>query len=252
MITSLRNPRVAAAKKLRRSRARREAGRTTIEGPFVLEEALRAGVAICDVFCLEDDQPGQQLCSTHGVDVQLVAPHVLGALAETTHPRGPVAVIETPEAGPVQPIDSVVLWGIGDPGNAGTIIRTAAAFGFQVLATADTVDLWSPKVLRSAVGAHFRVGPIVGLAPDPAALLSLGLRPVATAAGGETPLEVVVGDDGPQAFLVGNEAHGIPAVVCDHPVITTTSIAMPGGTESLNAAVSAAIVMYERMRRTQS
>jgi TrmH family RNA methyltransferase len=162
-----------------------------------------------------------------------------------------VAVIEIPEAGPVEPIDSVVLWGIGDPGNAGTIVRTAAAFGFQVLATVDTVDLWSPKVLRSAVGAHFRARPIAGLAPDPGALQSLGLRLVATAADGEIPLEAAVGDDGAQAFLVGNEAHGIPAAVCHHPAVTTTAIAMPGGTESLNAAVSAAIVMYERMRRTQ-
>ena len=252
VITSLRNPRVAAARKLRRSRVRRETGRTLIEGPFALEEALRAGVAVQEVFCGADDKTAIDMCAEHGVDIHTVTSSVLNGLAATTQPRGPVAVIDIPVADPVERADSIVMWGIGDPGNAGTIIRTAAAFGFQVLATVDTVDLWSPKVLRSAAGAHFRVGPVAGLPADPAALAYPGLRLVATAADGEIPLREAAGADGPVAFLIGNEAHGIPAAVRRDPAVVTAAIAMPGGTESLNAAVTAAIVMYERMQIRQT
>lgn len=252
VITSLRNPRVAAARKLRRSRVRRETGRTTIEGPFLLEEAIRAGVAVQEVFCLADDEPALELCAANGIDENVVAGEVMNGLAETAQPRGPVAVIAIPVAGPIRPVDSIVLWGVADPGNAGTIIRTAAAFGFQVVATVGSVDLWSPKVVRSAVGSHFRVGPIEGAAADPEMLSSSGLRLVAMAADGEVSLRAAAADEASLGFIVGNEAHGVPASVRQHPAVTTAAIPMPGGTESLNAAVTAAIVMYERMHTARA
>ncbi len=248
MITSQRNPRVVAAKRLRRSRVRRETGRTTIEGPFLLEEAVRAGVAVHEAFCLATDQSSLELCAANGIDTHLVAGNVMEGLAETAHPRGPVAVIDIPTAGPIRPVDSIVLWEVADPGNAGTIIRTAAAFDFQVIATVDSVDLWSPKVVRAAVGSHFRVGPIQGVAADPETLSSRGLRLVAMAADGEVSLREAAADDASLGFIVGNEAHGIPASVRQHPAVIRAAISMPGGTESLNAAVTAAIAMYERMQ----
>ena len=248
VVSSLRNSRVAAARKLQRTRVRRQTGRTTIEGPFLLEEATRSGCVVQEVFCLADDRATLELCTAHGIDVTVVEANVINGLADTIQPRGPVAVIGIPEAGSIQRVDSIVLWGVGDPGNAGTIIRTAAAFGFQVLATVDCVDLWAPKVIRSGVGAHFRAVPIEGVPPDPELLISSGLRLVVTAADGEAPLgEAVVGDDA-VALIVGNEAQGVPVAVRQHPAVATAAIPMPGGTESLNAAVAAGIAMYERMR----
>jgi TrmH family RNA methyltransferase len=214
----------------------------------LLQEAIRAGIVVHEVFCLVDDRPTQQLCAANCIDSHVVARNVINGLAETTHPRGPVAVIEIPEAQPIRPVDSIVLWGVADPGNAGTILRTAAAFGFQVVATVDSVDLWSPKVVRSAVGAHFRVRPSEGVTADPALLSSLGLRLVAMAADGAYPLREVAMTDASLAFLVGNEARGVPASVRQHPAVITSAISMPGGTESLNVAVTAAIVMYERIQ----
>ena len=248
MITSLRNPRIAAVRKLRRSRVRRETGHTTIEGPFLLEEAIAAGVVVHEAFCLADDQSALELCAANGIDTHVVAGNVMDGLAETGRPRGPVAVISILVPGPIRAVDSIVLWGLADPGNAGTIIRTAAAFGFQVVATVDSVDLWSPKVVRAAVGSHFRVGPIEGAAADPDKLSSIGLRLVALAADGEESLREASAGDAPLAFIVGNEAHGVPASIRQHPAVSTAAISMPGGTESLNAAVTAAIVMYERMQ----
>lgn len=238
-------------RKLRRSRVRRETGQTTVEGPFLLEEATRGGNLVREVFCLPDDRATLDLCEAQGIDVVVVSANVIDGLADTSQPRGPVAVVDIPDSGSIQRVDSIVLWGIADPGNAGTIIRTAAAFGFQVVATVNCVDLWSPKVVRAGVGAHFRAAPIGEVPADPELLISSGLRVVVTAADGEAQLsEVAVGGE-PIAFVVGNEAHGVPLSVRQHPAITTAAIPMPGGTESLNAAVTAAIVMYERLQASR-
>lgn len=212
-----------------------------------MEEAVRGRVTVRETFCLPDDRATLELCAGHGIDVVTVAPHVISALAETVQPRGPVAVIDIPESGPIRTVDSVVLWGVGDPGNAGTVIRTAAAFGFQVVATAGSVDLWSPKVVRSGMGGHFEVRPVEAVPANPETLISSGLRLVAMAADGDVPLSEAVAGEDAVAVIVGNEAHGIPAFVQEHGAVTTAAIQMPGSAESLNAAVAAAIAMYERI-----
>ena len=248
MITSVRNPRIAAVRRLGRARERRATGRTTIEGPFLLAEAVEAGVGIHEVFLTPDDQASAQLCMRVGLEATQVAPEVIKGLSNNVSPRGPIAVISIPEAPAPRAVDSVVLWDIADPGNAGTIIRTAGAFGFQVMATKRCVDLWSPKVIRSGVGGHFRATPFEGLDPDPQALFDLGLRPlVAVAHADYEPAEKVMSGSTPIALLVGNEAHGVPGDVADTAGIESISLPMPGGAESLNAAVAAGILMYLRM-----
>ena len=247
MITSSRNNRVAAAKKLRRTRVRRQMGNTLVEGPFLLEEAAAAAAQIQEVFALEEDAATARICKEQGCSLLRVTPQVMGALASSVNPRGPVAVVSIPETPPLEPRDSVVLWDIADPGNAGTIIRTAGAFGFQVIATAGCVDLWSPKVIRSGVGGHFRAPPIVDLDPDPGVLIASGLTPLVAAAGASAPADEVVGIPVPVALIIGNEAHGVPGRVVDTPGVNVFSLPMPGGAESLNAAVAAGIAMYLRM-----
>jgi TrmH family RNA methyltransferase len=141
------------------------------------------------------------------------------------------------------------MWDVADPGNAGTIIRSAAAFGFQVVATAGCVDLWSPKVVRAGVGGHFRTSIVAGFGPVPRGLVEAGLRPFVAEAGGATSPEAMVGTSGPVALIVGNEARGTPAAVVEELGVEALSLAMPGGTESLNAAVAASILMYLRSAR---
>ncbi len=246
MITSLRNQRIVDARRLERRRERRATGRTTIDGPFLLHEAVTAGIAIHDLFATPDDAATESLAAAAGIAVTHVSSDVIDGLASSLHPRGPVAVVSVPTSARVRAVDSVVLWEISDPGNAGTIIRTAAAFGFQVLATADCVDLWSPKVLRAAVGGHFRTTISEGMEPDLARLTEVGLAPFATSAQGEDVGHLDIGLHDAVALIVGNEAHGLPEHVSGATGVTQAAIPMPGGTESLNAAVTAGIFMYLR------
>ncbi len=238
-ITSRRNPRVAAAARLRRREVRRKEGRTLLEGPHLLAEAVRASQPVETVFALAGDTTAATLAAGSDADLLVVTRPVLDRLAPTEHPRGPVAVLRTPPAADVRDRNAVVLWGVADPGNAGTIIRTAAAFGAAVVAGPDTVDPWSPKALRAGAGAHFRIelGEIESLAELAAT------TKVATVVRGGTPVRELRTRE-PWAVLVGSEAHGLPAEVVAAADEAVT-IPMPGGTESLNAAAAAAIVLYE-------
>ena len=247
MITSPRNARVAAARKLRRPRVRRETRRTLIEGPFLLEEARSAGIIVDEVFALAGDAETAASCHREGWQLHEVAPDVMAALASSVNPRGPVAVAAIPDSPQIECRDSVVLWGVADPGNAGTIIRTAGAFGFQVIATAGSVDLWSPKVVSAGVGGHFRANPVEGMAADLVVLQAAGLRPLVATSAGVTRVDDAVRGEEPVALVVGNEAHGVPEEVIGAPGVETFMIPMPGGTESLNAAVAASISMYLRI-----
>lgn len=203
-----------------------------------MAEAIAAGVRIVEMFVGGDDVEGLDLAARAGVPPMLLEPHVLERVAGTETPRGPVAVIDVPAAGPVRR-DAVIIE-VADPGNAGTILRSAAAFGLDVVAVEGSTDLWSPKVLRAAAGAHFHT--TIG-----------GVGPQATIAtvveGGVAPWELgsVLAPAQTWSVLVGSEAHGLDRVRVERADVLVT-IPMPGGTESLNAAVAAAIVMYEMSR----
>ena len=127
------------------------------------------------------------------------------------------------------------------------IVRTGAAFDFQVIATEGCVDLWSPKVIRAGAGGHFRSTLIESVAPDLGPLRAAGLHPFVVTADGRTAAVEAVKRSEPLALVVGNEAHGVPEELRTRPDLETTKIPMPGGVESLNVAVAAAILMYLRM-----
>ncbi|MCP3996169.1 MAG: RNA methyltransferase [bacterium] len=245
MITSRQNPRVSAVRKLRRRRERKATGLTTVESPNLVHEAIAGGVRVHEIFALPGDDEAGLAAENAGIGVTEISMDVLERMASSVTPRGPIAVIEIPPPPAIEARDTIVLWEMADPGNAGTVIRTAAAFGFQVLATAGSVDLWAPKVIRSAVGGHFRTPVVERVKPELKVLEEAGLLPLATAADGVDIAKVDLSDDTPMAFIIGNEAHGLPAALTSRA--TTLSLSMPGGTESLNAAVSAGIFMYLRM-----
>ena len=134
MIESTRNPRVVRAAKLHRVRNRRETGETLLEGPNVIGAALAAGLVPDLVFTLDRNTLADRAAGA-GSEVVSVTEAVMSKLAGTENPRGPVAIVAIPESGLVAPVDTIVLCGINDPGNAGTLIRSAAAFSFQVVAT---------------------------------------------------------------------------------------------------------------------
>ncbi len=238
-ISSPRNARVLAAGRLQRVRGRRETGNTVIEGPHVLAEAIAGGAAVSEVFGLETDADAEQLAEASGAEWVPVTQRVLEKLATTESPRGPVAVVAIPDDVPISG-DSVWI-DTSDPGNAGTIIRTAAAFGLSVVVASDAVDPWSPKVLRAASGGHFRTHVSVGPPPP--------VQTVATVVEGGVPLDEVgalLGAD-PMCILVGNESHGLSAEMVDGAALAVT-IPMAGGIESLNAGIAAAILMVELAR----
>jgi RNA methyltransferase, TrmH family len=234
-VRSPRNAKVVEASRLLRARERRAAGLTLLEGPHVLAEAVAAGADVRRVFALAGDHAGQEAARQSGAELVVVEQAALDRLAPTESPRGPIAVMAIPPPG--QPMGDTVMLAVTDPGNAGTIIRTAAAFGFDVYAAEGAVDVWSPKVVRAGAGAHFRTRLVQACpAAHIATVVSGGIA--------ARHLPSALDPDRRWAVLVGSEAHGLSAGVANAAEVKVT-IPMPGGTESLNAAVAAAIVMYE-------
>lgn len=243
-VRSPRNPRVGEAVRLRRARERRTRHQTLLEGPHLLAEAAAAGAAIVEVFGLAGDEDARRLAEQSGAVWIPVEQPVLDRLAPTETPRGPVAVLAYPA--PVAPSRDFLWLELGDPGNAGTLVRTAAAFGLDVAAPAGTVDLWSPKVLRAAAGGHFHTG-----VAQPWELGDDVGRIVTVLEGGIAPAALADLDRTRRwAVLIGSEAHGLGAETRRTADVSVT-IPMPGGTESLNAAVAGAIVAYELARQRQ-
>lgn len=238
-VSSTRNQHVVRAGRLRRARGRREAEATILEGPHILAEAVGAGASVTDVFGRVEDGDARALAGAAGARWIPVVEDVLRKIADTDNPRGPVAIVQIPE--PVTIEDDCIWLDTADPGNAGTLIRTAAAFGFGVVFASEAVDPWSPKVVRAAAGGHFRTA--IGIARPSNAFT------VATIVTGGVPLDEV-GDhlpvERPVCLLIGNEAHGLPASMIEVADLTV-SIPMIGDIESLNAAVAGAICMYEVM-----
>jgi RNA methyltransferase, TrmH family len=230
-VRSSRNSRVAAAVRLHRARDRKREARTILEGPHLIAEALAAGVELHQVFGVGDAP--EWLAEAPWISVTA---EVLARVADTESPRGPVAVMSIPP--PQAPQRDHLVLDVTDPGNAGTLIRTAAAFGLDVVVRRGAVDPWSPKVLRSAAGSHFRTR--IGVDQVEAGV-------IATVVDGGVPVRDIgrhLTVDRLWSVVVGAEAHGVStpeAAAADIRV----SIPMPGGTESLNAAVAGSIVAYE-------
>lgn len=239
-IRSLTNTKVVEAGRLHRTRNRRQSGKTLIEGPNALTQAVAAGIAIERTFVLETEIGSEWPSSMP------VSEAVLQKVAGTENPRGPIAVAVIPPNHPVpRDRDLMVLWGVSDPGNVGTLIRSCAAFGLGVVVGPNTADPWAPKTIRASAGAHFRI-PISSI--DSVDELA-GHRLAATVVSGGADLTQLPG--GPWAVIVGEEAAGLtPGIVsaCDLSV----SIPMPGGGDSLNVAAAGAIIAYVLSYRSES
>lgn len=174
----------------------------------------------------------------------------LNRLTDTVHPQGVVAVCEWVEGVlPERPQLVVVCAQVRDPGNAGTVIRCADAFGADaVVLTADSVEVTNPKVVRASVGSIFHL-PVVtrtDLAATLADLRARGLQVLAADGGGAEQLDGLAAEGAlarPTAWVLGNEAWGLPP---DHAALADHRVAVPlwGRAESLNLSTAAAVCLY--------
>ena len=186
--------------------------------------------------------------SGHNERSVIVVPDALFATVSATEtPQGVIGVFPMPEWEDLRtaPVLAVVADGIQDPGNLGTIIRSAAASGASaVLYTHGTVDPYNPKVVRAAAGAHFQVP--VRYADDLATALT-GSAVYLAEGGSGTPIDQIDWTE-PSTVVVGSEAHGAGPEARRLPS-TLVSIPMVNGVESLNAGVAASIILYEAFRQ---
>ena len=214
------NARLAAARRLTSRKGRRDAGRFLAEGAQAVGEALARGDVVVEVFATAD-AIARNATVLAGVEVAEVSARAAAELSETVHPQGLVAVCRTvdvplPAALARRPRLVAGLVEANDPGNAGTILRTADAAGAGAIVLAGPgVDVYNGKAVRASAGSLFHLD--VALAPDPLELIdqarAAGLRVLATTGGGACDLDLLV-DAGslaePTMWLFGNEAHGLP------------------------------------------
>ncbi len=237
-IDSTANERVKAVRRLRRGRERRQTRQTLVEGPILVAAALEAGIVPVDVYTLGGGALVAR-CEAAGSTIVEVSGPVLEAISTTMEPQDPVGVLAIPELDGLETRRTVVAVEIGDPGNVGTLIRSAGALGWQI-ALIGGADPWSPKVLRASAGVQLS-HPAVAI-DELERLVTIGLDPIATiVSGGIDPGSLEV--DNPIALLVGNETHGLPTTLVEHCVASLT-IPIAAGVESLNAAVAGALAMY--------
>ncbi|HZO50518.1 MAG TPA: RNA methyltransferase [Gaiellaceae bacterium] len=224
MITSRENERLKLARKLLAARKhRRESGLFACEGEDLVEAASAAGI-----------EPVELL-----VAGETVAPELLASVSTLPHPARVIGVYRTADLPSAQRDVALGLWRLADPGNVGTLIRTADAFRAAVALSGGCADPLGPKALRASAGAIFRV-PLVAWHEAPG-------RHVALVAHGGTPL-ADVDLTPPLTLLLGAERAGLPdeLVAQSHKA----TIALPGPAESLNVAAAGAIALYEVSRRS--
>ena len=247
-ITSRDNPRFKTLRQLAGDNtAYRKLGQVWLEGEHLCSAALARGVLIREWVFSESGWSSRAAAFGHLDGEVLVLPDALFAsLSELPSPGGVAGVLSLSDALDLDPqAHTLVLDRVQDAGNVGSMLRSAAAMGVtQVLALKGTAALWSPKVVRSGMGAHFALRLMEGLEPQDLA----GLK---------APLIVTLPHHGPWlheltaaktlphpcAWVLGHEGQGVQAALIEQAALSVR-IAQPGGEESLNVAAAAAICLY--------
>ncbi|HIE12706.1 MAG TPA: RNA methyltransferase [Desulfotomaculum sp.] len=257
------NPRVKGLLRLAHRRGREKEERFLIEGPRLVLEALSADWPLEAVYCSARFTKSRKLAGLlnrlheRRVAVFEVPPGVFDRIACTEEPQGVLAVGRIRK---VQLADLlrdpkpliVVVDGLQDPGNLGTMLRTAGAAGASgAVLLPGTVSLYNPKVVRATAGALFRLPVVEGVSVTEALafIKNAGLKLVAAEAQGDLPF-YAADFLGPTAIAVGGEGAGLKTEV-KKAAHQRVFIPMPGGTESLNAAVAASLLIYEALRQRQ-
>ena len=222
-----------------------------IEGLHLVQEAVKSGLKLHTVFVRSGNEALLQQLAVGDADVLVVAEEVFLSATMTEHPQGIAALLEAPQFTAQEMLRGnplvVVAAGLQDPGNLGTLVRSAEAFGATgMMLLPGTVSLWNAKTLRASSGSAFRL-PVVALAAHEAfaALRAQGVRILAAVArDGDSEADL----SGPSALLVGNEGAGLPdAWIAEADARVT--IPLPGAVESLNAAIAGSLLLYDAMRQ---
>jgi TrmH family RNA methyltransferase len=250
-----RSARIVAARKLTRRAGRDAAGLFLAEGRQAVVEALADPAGVREVFATEAARDAhRELLGSTAVPVRLVTEKAAAGLSETVTPQGLVAVcalrdVPAAQVAAAPPRLMVGLAELADPGNAGTVLRTADASGAgAVVFGAGSADPYGGKAVRASAGSLFHVDVVRGAPLEDVlpALQAAGVTVLAADGGGEVALDDVAADgrlSGPVLWLFGNEARGVPAglaALADARV----RIPMRGRAESLNLAAAAAICLY--------
>jgi TrmH family RNA methyltransferase len=255
MISSVSNPKIRAIKALQgRARNRREAQAFIVEGVRLAEEALASGWVVNQALYTSDlDSRGRLVVENlrkSNVAIEEVSERVMEAISDTKTPQGLLLELKQqslPAA--ANPSLVLILDGVADPGNLGTLLRSAAAAGADAVVLAPgCAEAFSPKVLRSGMGAHFRLP-----------ILQLGWKEIASfAATNGLAVYVAQANAGvaydqvdltrPVALVIGGEAHGISAAASQLQA-KALHIPMPGKMESLNAATAGSLLLFEAVRQ---
>ena len=238
IITSLDNAKVSTAAKLADKKYRKSQGKYLIEGERLVSDAILHGADVETIFVRQSDVEKFSFD-----DAIVVADKVFSKLTDTVTSQGVVAVVKNKEEANLTAIGNcLILDGLQDPGNVGTLLRTAVACGFTDVYAVDSVDLYSPKVLRSAMSAHFCIA--LHERSDLSAVFD-ALQSTHKLYACDMGKNNVFSVDFcyPCAVVVGNEGNGISAIARNRAKIV--SLPMCGGLESLNAAVAGSVVMYQ-------
>jgi RNA methyltransferase, TrmH family len=261
-VISARSPRVRAARQLAKRAFRQRARSFLAEGPQAVGEALAYGAAVTELFvtgpALARFGELAAVAASRGATVHAVSGDVMTELAQTVTPQGLLAVCQFVDVPLTQllapgPRLVVVLASVRDPGNAGTVLRTADAAGADgVIFSGASVDPYNSKCVRASAGSLFHLPVVVDapLAESVLALRGAGLRVLAADARAHRTLdeaESAAGLGQPTAWLFGNEAWGLPGEVL---ALADEAVAVPiyGRAESLNLAAAAAVCLYASAR----
>ncbi|GAA4129406.1 RNA methyltransferase [Actinomadura keratinilytica] len=261
-LTSVRSPRVKAARRLAKRAFRRRDRRFLAEGPQAVREALEVPGRLAELFTTAEAESRHRdlvrAAERAGVPVLRVSGEVMAELAQTVTPQGLLAVCEFVDVPLEGALDAAprlvtVLAHVRDPGNAGTVLRTADAAGAEsVIFTDASVDPYNGKCVRASAGSLFHLPVVVGprfgdLMP---ALRGAGLTVLAADGAGKRTLDEAI-DDGllarPTAWVFGNEAWGLPEEILDS-VDDVVRVPIYGRAESLNLATAAAVCLYASAR----
>ena len=257
-ITSRDNPLYKELKQLAgSSQARRKAGQTLLDGVHLCQSylALRSAPAHCVLSesALANPEVAEIVmqCETAGAHCTAMPDLLYNALSQVEHGVGLMFVIDTPATTvpAVLNVGAVLLDNLQDPGNVGSILRSAAAAGItQVFCSSGTAFCWSPKVLRAAMGAHFVVEIFENV--DLAAVIRCASIPVLATSGYATLRVYEVDLRQPVAWLFGHEGQG---VADDLLALASNQVVIPhlGQIESLNVAAAAAVCFFEQVRQKQ-
>ncbi len=252
-ISSRDNPLLQRLRRLAQDGAAyRRLGQAWLEGEHLCSALRARGGAVTQAVISEQAWQDPRLRELAGwaARVVVVPAPLFAGISALESPARIGFVLDLPPAAPVRPdVATVVLDRLQDPGNVGSVLRSAAAFGAaQVLALKGTVALWSPKVLRAGMGAHFGLQLSEGLEEDALAALQVPLLATSSHAGQALPLAAL---PWPCAWVLGHEGQGVAVTLLARCALQVR-IPQPGGEESLNVAAAAAVCLYESARQSTS